>query len=363
MKISIQRRRFLQRTAGLAAAGFVSTFPGKALPDSSSFVAVEWGGEYIKATKQIAAAWGKSDIDWVLVGSGAEVLAKVKAQWPNPPFDVVANWDPVFATMIREDWLETIAEADIPNLKNIPEDLILKDKAGNWKTAPRSLSGSFFGYRKDTCPVQIKSIDDLLDERLKGQLVWPAPVNNGNVQMLALALHGGGNERNMEPAWEFMTKLAKSGNIGSVISGGDPEFVNAMTTGQASAGFFDATGWSAVAENFPCKFLTKVPDQPGLKFFFFTVGWCVLKGTRHKQDVMDFINFGLSPEMDQMMTNATKEIPTNPKASPPKGMEFMTFNPQELKQYAYRPDWDYMSTQADAWQKRFETEIMPLLGR
>lgn len=366
MTMSIKRRRFLQGTAGAAVAGLAHMLPSfitKARAEGPSLVAAEWGGEYIKAMKKIGATWGKGDINWVLMGSGAEILAKIKAQWPHPQYDVVANWDPVFATMIREDWLETITVADVPNLKSIPEELIIKDKAGNWKTAPRSISGSFFGYRKDTCPVAIKSINDLLDPRLKGQIVWPAPINGNNVQMVALALHGGGNERNMEPAWDFMKRLAKSGNIGSVVSGGDPEFVNAMTTGQGSVGFFDGTGWNAVANAFPCEFLTKVPDQPGLKFYFFTVGWCVLKGTQHRQAAMDFINFGLSPEMDQLLTNATKEVPSNPKATPPQGLEYMVFSEEELKKYAYRPDWDYVSTQVDTWQKRFETEIMPLLSR
>lgn len=363
--MSVRRRTFLQAAAGAAAAGFSYGLPGltKARADRPHFVVAEWGGENVKAVKEIAAKWGKAEFDWAIMGSGAEVLAKIKAQWPHAQYDLLANWDPVFAAMIREDWLETLTEADVPNLKSIPENLITKDKAGNWKTAPRCIAGYSFGYRKDTCPVAIKSIDDLLDPRLKGQILWPAPISCVNVQMVALALHGGGDERNMEPAWEFMRKLAASGNIGSVISGGDPVFINAMTTRQGSVGFFDSSGWSGVANAAPVEFLTKVPDQPGLKFYFYTQGWCVLKGTERKREVMDFINFALSPEMNELLTHVTKDVPANPKAKAPQGLEFMAFNEQDLKDCTYRPDWDYMSTQLDGWQKRFETEIMPLLSR
>lgn len=364
MANSITRRHFLQGLAGAAAAGLVSTVPGirEAHAGEPGFVAVEWGGPYIKAAKEIAAKWNKANIDWVLyTGGAASILPKIKAQWPHPKYDLLASWDPVFDTMIREDWLETITEAEVPNLHNVPEDLILKDKHGNWKTVPRSISGAFFGYRKDICPVKITKIEDLLDPRLKGQLIWPAPLENENLQMVALALHGGGNEHNMEPAWDFMKKLAKSGNIGMVAQA-EQDFINAMTTGQVSAGFWNAGPWGTVGQHFPCEFLTKVPNQPGMKFFIYTEGWCVMKHSQNKKSVLDFINYGISAPMDQLLNVAVNEAPTNSKSKPKKGLEYMVFSEKGLKEYTYRPDYNYISKQIDSWQKRFETEIVPLLG-
>lgn len=364
MKFGVSRRNLLQGAAGGLAAQLVDSLSGPQIAEAAEprFVAVEWGGPYIKAAKEIAAKWDKAKINWVLyTGGAASILPKIKAQWPHPQYDLLASWDPVFDTMIREDWLETITAQDIPNLKNVPEDLIIKDKAGNWKSVPRSISGAFFGYRKDTCPVKIKTIDDLLDPRLKGQLCWPAPLENENLQMIALALHGGGNEHNMEPAWDFMKKLAKSGNIG-LVAHAEQEFINAMTTGQVSAGFWNAGPWGTVAKHFPCEFLTKVPDQPGMKFYLFTEGWCVLKGSKHRKLVMDFINFGMSPAMDQLLNDAITEAPTNSKSKPLDDLSYMVFSEKGIKDYTYRPDYNYISKQVDSWQKRFETEIVPLLG-
>ena len=364
MSVKMKRRHFLQGAAGAAAVGLTATLPGirTAQAAEANFTAVEWGGPYIKAAKKIAAKWGKADIDWVLyTGGAASILPKIKAQWPHPQYDLLASWDPVFDTMIREDWLETITAADVPNLKHVPEDLIIKDKAGNWKSVPRSISGAFFGYRKDTCPVKIKTIDDLLNPKLKGQLCWPAPLENENLQMIALALHGGGSEHDMEPAWDFMKKLAKSGNIG-LVAHAEQEFINAMTTGQVSAGFWNAGPWGNVAKHFPCEFLTKVPDQPGMKFYLFTEGWCVMKGTKEKKAVMDFINFAMTPPMNELLNNTIVEAPTNANAKPPKSLAYMVFTESELKKFTYRPDYGYISKQVDGWQKRFETEIVPLLG-
>lgn len=364
MSKDITRRRFLIGAGGLAAAGLVTEFAPMRTAHAAAarFTAVEWGGPYINAMKKVAAKWGRADIDWVLyTGGAASILPKIKAQWPHPQYDMLASWDPVFDSMIREDWLETITLDDIPNLKHVPEDLIIKDSAGHWKSVPRSISGAFFGYRKDTSPVKIRTIDDLLDPRLKGRICWPAPLENENLQMIALALHGGGSERNMEPAWDFMKKLAKSGNIG-LVAHAEQEFINAMTTGQTSVAFWNAGPWGNVAKHFPCEFLTKVPDRPGIKFYLFTEGWCVMKGTKHRKAVMDFINFGMSAPMDQLLNDSIVEAPTNADSKPLHGLGYMVFSEEGLKRYTYRPDYNYISKQVDGWQKRFETEIVPLLG-
>src|SRR5439155_968406 len=79
---------------------------------------------------------------------------------------------------------------------------------------PRSLAGMFWGYRVDKAPVKVERIEQLFDSKLKGQICWPGPSINSNLQLLSLALSAGGNEQNMEPGSELLKKLAKSGNIG-----------------------------------------------------------------------------------------------------------------------------------------------------
>lgn len=364
MNKGITRRRFLLGSGGLATLGLAMGASGlrNALASMPELTIVEWGGPTIKATKEIAKKWGKAGIDWVLyTGGSASILPKIKSQWPNPQYNILDSWDPVFNTMIHENWLETLTLDDVPNLKHVPEDLITKDASGNWKTVPTRISGGFFGYRKDICPIKIRTIDDLLDPKLKGQLCWPAPIENENLQVVALALHGGGSEYDMEPGWDFLKKLAKSGNIG-LVAHTEQEFINAMTTGQVSAAFWNAGPWGTVARRFPCELLTKVPDQAGMKTFIWTEGWCVLRGTKHRKTAMDFMNFGISASMDQLMCQIVALAPSNKEAKAPSGLGYMVFGENGLKEYTYRPDYNYISKHIDGWQKRFETEIEPLLG-
>ena len=39
----------------------------------------------------------------------------------------------------------------------------------------------------------------------------------------------------------------------------------------------------------------------------------------------------------------------------------MVFNNEEMDKYVYIPDWAYLSEQGDAWMKRWEQEVVPLL--
>ena len=115
-------RRGLVRTAGAgalvaASSSLASPFIRRAHAADPLSV-VDWGPPWIDNSKKIAAGWGKADINWTLhSGGAASILPKIKAAWPNPPYDIVDNWSPVFLSMLREGWAETVTLENCPNLK------------------------------------------------------------------------------------------------------------------------------------------------------------------------------------------------------------------------------------------------------
>ena len=231
MAKNFTRRDFIKTTTAgsIAAASLSAPFinVGHAAEPLS---VVEWGPPWIDNTKKLATAWGKGDITWSLhSGGAASILPKIKAAWPNPPYDLVDNWSPVFLSMLREGWAETVTLENCPNLKDVPEGLITKDADGNWKNIPRGSSGVFFTYAPENCPIEIKTVEDLLNPKLKGQILWPNPTLNTNLQVVALAKALGGDEHNMEPGWEFLIELAKSGNIGR-ISANTSDVITSLET-------------------------------------------------------------------------------------------------------------------------------------
>ena len=346
----------------LAAAGLTTTLPGaRSAWGRESLTIVEWGGTYIEAMKELAQKYDKYDLVWELhAGGAAAILPKIRTQWPdNLRYDLVAAWTPVFLSMVREGWLETVTLENVPNIVNVPEALITTDEEGNWKNIPRNTGAVYFGYREDIVPFEITSINDLLDPRLKGQILWPDPFYGTNVQMVMLALARGGDEFNMEPGWEFMKELARSGNIGRVFKT-ESDMLNSLSTGETSVGHGANTNFMALDRDFPIKHLTKVPGDLGLKTAIYVEGWAVMKGEKAAA-AFDLANYTISPEANEWWAKTIVAPPVNLKSAAPPTLEPLVFTNEELNQYAYIPDWDYISTQLDGWVKRFEQEITPLL--
>ncbi|RWJ31941.1 PotD/PotF family extracellular solute-binding protein [Mesorhizobium sp.] len=359
--IKMRRRTFLKATGGLAAAQLVGAGPLASLARAAedSLTIVEWGPPGLDFMKEATAGFDGPKPTWVLhEGGAATVLAKIKSAWPNPPYDLVAAYGPVILSMGREGWLEPITVEDVPNLKDVPEALIQKDSAGNWISIPRSLTGALFAYRPDICPIEIKKIGDLLDPRLKGQILWPTSVTNANQQVVALALGNGGDENNMEPGWAMLKEMAKMGNIGRVFAS-ISDGINSLTTGETSVAFMDAASLFSTSKNVPLTFLSKVDES--LKVFTGTEDWTVLKSSKNKKQAFAFANLTLSPDVNHTFNSNVGEAPTNQKSAKVKGLEYLSFTNEEFARFAYIANIETLAKDLDASAKRFEQEIQPLL--
>ena len=355
------RRDFIKSTTGgIAAAGLASTLPfAERAYGAETLVAVDWGPPYIDGTKKALETWEGGDVVWELhQGGAAAILGKVKGSWPNTKYDVIDMWAPVFVSMMKEGWSEPLTIEDIPNLADVPEALITKDEQGNFMCAPRSVNYAHFAVRADTVPMEIKHIDDLLDPRLKGQIAWPSPILNTSLQVVAMALAKGGDEYNPEAGWEMLKEIAKAGNIGRVVHT-TTDIINTLSSGETSVTFADLGTLSGVAKNFPVHYLTKT--DPSIKSFPAVEGWVVLSNSKKKKAAFDFINHLLSPENATMFNQMLKLPPASSKAIPADGLDHVIFTNEELERYAHIPDFDHVSRQVDAWVKRFESEIAPLL--
>ena len=361
MRRRVSRRDFMATAAGgMAAAGLASTLPfGNRARAADPLTVVEWGPPWIDATKDVLGDQDRWDITWELhAGGAAAILPKIKASYPNTPYDIVDCWTSVFLAMVEEDWAETVTVDDVPNLADVPEALITKDKEGNFKNIPRSVNGVVWAYRPDICPIEIKSVEDLLDPRLKGQILWPSPIMNTSLQVVGLALARGGDEYNMDPGWEFLQEIAKSGNIGRVYIT-TTDTINSLTTGETCVTFTDQGTLSGAAANVPIEYLTKTDES--LKTFLAIEGWVVLKSSEHKQAAFDFANFTINPENATNFNAALSIPPASSKATAGENVGHLVFNDEELAKYAYMVDYPYVSKNIDAWVKRFETDIQPHL--
>lgn len=350
------RRHVLKVTAATIMAGTLGqTSRAKA---ATELTAVEWGGDVVNAMKKIAENQDKVQVNWVLHqgGSGA-ILPKIKATWPNAEYDYVAGWEGSFSGMLKEDWMVPVTTETVPNLADIPEKIIVKNAKNEWMAVPRAVGGIYFAYRDDISPIKLKSIDDLFDPSLKGKICWPGPTQSMLLQLVALALHAGGNENNMDPGWELMKKLAKTGNIGR-IAVTDTDFTTSLTSGETALGFYSEPQLTAVAKSFPLVRLTK---QQGLPTFLYQSGFAVFKNRPNLDATLGFVNHAISPEMSTLYAEIAGEAPLNVKAKTPENLKHLAFTPEEMDKFVYVPDFNVVLAQQDAWAKRWENEIAPLL--
>ena len=106
----------------MSAAGLSALIPTPALAQrGEQLVVVQWGAAWIEVAKKITDGYVARTGDrvaWELHAGGAmAIVAKIKAAWPRPNYNVVSGWDPVFRAMIKEDWLEPVSLDELPALR------------------------------------------------------------------------------------------------------------------------------------------------------------------------------------------------------------------------------------------------------
>ncbi|MGY3573091.1 ABC transporter substrate-binding protein [Bradyrhizobium sp. USDA 4504] len=353
--MELKRREFLQGAAALGVAA--TSLPLVPKADAKEMLTVHEMALYIPASKKVAAKWDKADITWDPSGAGgAALLGKIKATWPNSPYDLVDNWTLVFKSMVKEGWAETVTLVDVPNLADVPERYLTRDDNGNIKSIPRSVDGGCFAVRTDRCPIEIKTIEDLLNPKLKGQICWPATTAYTCAPLVMLALARGGNEFNLDPGWKFIEELAKAGNIGRIY-GGSIEGANSITTGETSVIYMSNSAVAALGKRVPMNALTKT--DPSLKALLYVEGWVVMANSKNKKAAMEFANFMVSKENSELFHRDVVTVPANEKVKPSPDATPVQFTQQEFDNFAYLPDYGYMATQLNGWVKKFERDITP----
>ena len=86
-----------------------------------------------------------------------------------------------------------------------------------------------------------------------------------------------------------------------------------------------------------------------------------MKNRPNLKATLDFINFCISPEMDSLYSQVSGEAPLNSKAKTPPNLQHLSFTAPEMDKFVYVPDFKVVLANQDAWAKRWEQDIAPLL--
>jgi len=307
-----------------------------------------WGGAYSDTFKKIGENFEKETgiaVEVQMHGSTAAGLQKLIAQKNNPQIDV---WTSVgTATQIAGDQgvLISLPKEKIPNLKYVPQDLILEH------SAPAVLSFRGIYYRKDMVPFDITKWEDLWDPRLKNKIAVPNVLWDSASFLVTAALLAGGNEENIEPGFKKVESLKP--NI-CMFFNQSQEQVKLVQTGEAAV-----AAWAILANTYRAinsdpkinRFV--IPDKPYQ--FAGEIYISAVKGRHNEAAAAKFINFFLSADSQFLISSKMGLIPVNSKA---KVSETLTgLIPPPASWNIYKKNHEAIKKNMRSWADRWNREI------
>jgi putative spermidine/putrescine transport system substrate-binding protein len=286
-------------------------------------------------------------------GVSTEIVAKVKAQKNAPQIDLTIIEGGEQEKGRQEGLWETLSETDIPNMKNVPEDLRVKENSGvTVNFTPMGISYNTEIVKEKGLPVP-KSWNDLTKPEVKGYITMTDVASNfGRSAMIMLAYANGGSEKNIEPGFEKMKTIASY----------MPTFAKSAAQLQQNLQNKSAayTTWTMARS------LTQKQAGLPLEFVFPEEGGNIVpniatlvKGAKHPNAAKAFIDFLLSDEVQTMYATKLFYNPATSVKLPEEVSKQLEFDRSKVVNF----DYDVISKESSGWLDRFNKEIAPHTGK
>jgi putative spermidine/putrescine transport system substrate-binding protein len=324
MKHNLTRRGVLRSGLATSAAALLSSFPATRLfaqePDKPTEIIVRaWGGEWVASLQK-----GVSDPFTAMTGitvrhdltEDNEIQPKVWAavdQGRVPPIHI--NWDT--STNATKSALRGVTE-DLSDLENLANTTDLAKPVGLEGFPLVNTYGYVYvlAYRPEAFPDGApKSWKDLLDPKFKGRVAF---YNDGIGFHFPAQVAGGGKLEdipgNMQPAWDFITKMKEQ----SPLLGEDPDFTTWFQNGEIDVACTISTNALAAKRN-GVNIAWTVPEE-GCKFD--TDCLWIPKGLPENELywAKQYINFAISQQGQQVWLDGLGLPGVVPGLTPPEGL-------------------------------------------
>ncbi|QQE74945.1 ABC transporter substrate-binding protein [Brevibacillus composti] len=286
-------------------------------------------------------------------GVSTEIVAKVKAQKNSPQIDLTVIEGGEQDKGRQEGLWETLSESDIPNMKNVPDDLKVTDDSGvTVNFTPMGISYNSELVKERNLPVPT-SWNDLAKPEVKGNITMTDVASNfGRSAMIMLAYANGGSEKNIEPGFEKM----------KTIAGYMPTFAKSAAQLQQNLQSKSAayTTWTMARS------LTQKEAGLPLEFVFPEEGGNIVpnvatlvKGAKHPNAAKAFIDFLLSDEVQTMYATKLYYNPATSVKLPDDVAKTLEFDRSKVVNF----DYDVIGKEMAGWLDRFNKEIAPITGK
>lgn len=327
----------------LAGATLAASLISTAQAQTEPIVFMTWGGVWQKTFEGIAADYKAKtgrQVNIVAQASADAGLARLIAQKEKPTVDV---WNTNMVNYGRGVAAGVLAPlpGNIPNVADVPQPLRFSHGVTAWV----SQRGIF--YRKDLVPFEPKTWQDLWDPRLKGKMAAPAASFDPGYFPLMAAVINGGNEQTLDRGFAKLKELR-------------PSFASFYTNNVQSIRLLEAgevalTAWGVLPNVIQhltpdSKFGFVVPKP----VFVAETPVTIVANSPRAAAAAEFVDYVLSPPVQETLAAALGSMPANSKAKPPAIIQQLLPSLDGI----YKVDYDYMAREMNAIIDRYNREIM-----
>jgi putative spermidine/putrescine transport system substrate-binding protein len=329
--------------ASLAALGAVAVGVSAGAAHAQEITVLTWAGAWEEAARAIVQQFEQKSNIKVRLELQQNMrfgLAKLRAQRSDPQVDVWFSVPDGLEDATNDGLLEPLPLNDLPTVRTLPEAA----RHRTWMEVGNDVYG--FIYRKDLVPLEPKTLDDLLDPRLRGKVLSPAANYASGLWIVYASVNNGGTDRNVEPGFEYLRRLKP--NIARFYTTG-PEAMKLLQTGEAAVFPFAlfANLRPYLGQDSPYRFV--LPKGP----VFTTTYSVAIASPKRKAQAIQFVDFLATAQAQTLYCDKVLCIPTNPAARAPQAAEEFRPDPGRL----YRPDLQLINKSLPAWDDRFKKEI------
>jgi putative spermidine/putrescine transport system substrate-binding protein len=328
-------------------------------------VIANWGGIFGESLeKNVLVGFRKThpDVDIVIhsQSSAADTLTKLRAEKSKPTIDIAFTTWAGAASLAKEGLAEELPASDIPDLTQIFPKL-LGSEGGKISWVGINPKSRGFAIKREVAPAGPMTVKWLLDPKLKRQIAAPQFGWGNGAILLAFAMANGGSERNVEPGFAFAKQVAPNINVIYRTTG---EAVRLMTTGEASVAYVNSNAAASLAEKDPSIGYFHPIDAP--LFLDADAVVAIKGGPAGRKLALEFMRYFLQPAQLNAYSFGTGSSSPNSKAPiPPKDKVPFPVDPTAMSG-AFFPTGesaDDITKHFDAWNERWNREVVPLFGK
>jgi putative spermidine/putrescine transport system substrate-binding protein len=329
---------------------------GAANAQDKSVVFLSWGGTI--QTMLEKEGWAETfykdtgyRVTLVPKATSAEIIATAVAQIDKPQIDVVMCDLVAYMQGVERGAFATLETKEVPNLAKMLDLAKVRDKGIATYADLLSIAYSEAAFKKNKwAPPTTWS--DIERPEFRGKLIVP-PVSNtyGLYMLVELARLHGGSEKNIEPGFDALKKIAPNVVDWTTTFAKIGDLMESDTA--AIAVFGNASAWEIAKRGIP---VTVVVPKP---IYMSPTVAGIMKNAPHPEGARVFLDWLISAKVLTYRAERFGQSPMNREVKLSGKAAEQVPTGDALAGMA-KVDYAHILTQRDAWNARFEREVAPI---